>query len=74
MIYSNAKERNSYAKYERDIALTASNGEEVGNINHGRDFSKGVVDAIGVETQIELTKYFSKTLPSTDEKPPKFCQ
>ena len=25
---------------------------------------------MGVETQIELTKYFSKTLPSTDEKPP----
>ena len=25
---------------------------------------------MGVETQIELTKYFDKTLPSTDEKPP----
>ena len=25
---------------------------------------------MGVETQIELTKDFSKTLPSTDEKPP----
>ena len=32
------------------IALAASNGEEFGNINHGRDFAKGVVDAMGVET------------------------
>ena len=29
MIYSNVKERNSYAKYERDVAQAASNGEEV---------------------------------------------
>ena len=36
MIYSNMKERNSYTKYEHDVANAASNAEEVGNINHGR--------------------------------------
>ena len=70
MIYSNVKERNSYTKYEHDVATAASNGEEIGNINHGKDFAKEVVEAMGIEIQIELTKFFHKTLPYTGEKPP----
>ena len=70
MIYSNVKERNLYTKYERDVAMAASNGEEIGNINHGKDFAKEFVEAMGVEVQVELTKFFNKTLPCTDEKPP----
>ena len=70
MIYSNMKEMNSYTKYERDVTNAASIGKEVGNINHGKDFAIEVVAAMGVEIQIELTKFFHKTLPCTGEKPP----
>ena len=70
MVYSNVKERTSYAKYERDVANAASLGEEIGNINHGQVFAQNLTDAMGVEARIELTKYFNKILPCTGEKPP----
>ena len=63
MVFSNVKEINSYVKYERDVAQAASNGEEVGNINHGEVFAQNLTEAMGVEARIELTKHFNKILP-----------
>ena len=70
MIYRNVKERNSYIKYERDVANAAALGEEVGNINHSTDFAKNVVEAMGEELKIETIKYFNTKLECTDEFPP----
>ena len=70
MVYQNLKERCSYAKYERDVAAAALNGDEVGNINHGEGFAKNLVDDMGTQARIELTKYFHKILPCTGELPP----
>ena len=52
------------------MAQAASNMEEVGNINHGQDFATDVVEAMGVQVKIELTKYFNTVLPQTGEMPP----
>jgi hypothetical protein len=70
MVYQNIKERCSYAKYSRDVAAAALNGEEVGNRNHGEDFAKNLADDMGTEAKIELTKYFHKVLPCNGELPP----
>ena len=70
MVYQNIKERCSYAKYSRDVAAADLNGEEVGNRNHGEDFSKNISDDMGTEAKIELTKYFRRVLPCTVELPP----
>ena len=70
IVYQNIKERCSYAKYERDVAAAALNGEEVGNINHGEDFAKNLTDDMGTEAKIQLTKYFHKPLSCTGQLPP----
>ena len=70
IVYQNLKERCSYAKYERDVAAAALNGDEIGNINHGEGFAKDLVDDMGTQARIELTKYFHKVLPCTGELPP----
>ncbi len=70
IVYSNIKERESYAKYSRDIAHRASNGEDLGNINHSEDFAKELTEAMGVQARIELTKHFNSILPCTGELPP----
>ena len=70
IVYQNIKERCSYAKYERDVAAAAFNGEEVGNINHGEDFAKNLTDDMGTEAKIQLTKYFHKPLSCTGQLPP----
>ena len=67
IVYNNIKERESYAKYSRDVAHRTSNGEDLGNINHGDDFAKDLVDAMAEKARIELTKYFCTVLPCTDE-------
>ena len=45
-IYANCKERESYHKYERDLAQAYVDGEEIGNINHGRAFAKELLEDI----------------------------
>ena len=70
MIYQNVKERCSYKKYERDVAAAALNGEDVGNIRHGEGFAKELVEDMGTQAKIEITKYFHKILPCTGELPP----
>ena len=53
IVYQNLKERCSYAKYERDVAAAALNGDEIGNINHGEGFAKDLVD----DMNTKMTKH-----------------
>ena len=69
-IYANCKERESYHKYERDLAQAYVDGEEIGNINHGRAFAKELLEDIATTIKIEVTKYFTTPLDCTDEDPP----
>ena len=69
-IYSNVKEKATYSKYERDCAQAAMNKEEIGNINHSKDFAKSITNELGTDLKIEVTKYFSTILECTGQLPP----